>query len=91
VAVVERLRIVVSGRVQGVWFRESCRREAAAAGVGGWVGNHADGTVHAALEGERAAVARVLAWMRVGPPGADVTGVVVTSEAPLGDHRFVVR
>jgi len=65
---VVRLRIIVSGRVQGVWFRESCRREATAAGVTGWVANRGDGTVHAVLEGERAAVDRVLAWIRRGPP-----------------------
>ena len=52
--VVVRLRVVVSGRVQGVWFRESCRREATAAGVSGWVRNRADGSVLAVLEGEDA-------------------------------------
>jgi acylphosphatase len=86
-----RLRVVVSGRVQGVWFRESCRREAAAAGVGGWVRNHADGTVHAALEGDPAAVARVVAWLRHGPPRAEVTDVAVTPDEPLGEHHFEVR
>ena len=86
-----RLKVIVSGRVQGVWFRESCRREATAAGVSGWVANRADGTVHAVVEGEPAAVDRVLAWMRHGPPRAEVTGVVVTSEEPVGEHGFSVR
>jgi acylphosphatase len=88
---VVRVRIVVSGRVQGVWFRESCRREAAAAGVGGWVANQADGTVLAVVEGERPAVDRVIAWIRRGPPRAQVTNVVVTSEEPIGEHGFIVR
>jgi acylphosphatase len=86
-----RVKVTVSGRVQGVWFRESCRREAVAAGVSGWVANRADGTVNAALEGERAAVDRVLAWMRQGPPRAEVTDVVVTAEPPVGEHGFTVR
>jgi len=88
---VVRLKVIVSGRVQGVWFRESCRREATAAGVGGWVANRADGTVHAVVEGEPAAVDRVLAWMRHGPPRAEVTGVVVTAEEPVGERGFTVR
>jgi acylphosphatase len=88
---VVRVRIVVSGRVQGVWFRESCRREAAASGVGGWVANQADGTVLAVVEGERPAVDRVIAWIRRGPPRAQVTNVVVTSEEPIGEHGFIVR
>lgn len=86
-----RLKVVVAGRVQGVWFRESCRREATAAGVNGWVANRADGTVHAVLEGEPAAVDRVLAWIRVGPPRAEVTNVVIVAEEPVGEHGFNVR
>jgi acylphosphatase len=89
--VVVRCRVVVSGRVQGVWYRESCRREATAAGVSGWVRNNYDGTVEAALEGEPAAVDRVVAWMRVGPPSAVVTGVDVRPEPPEGGRGFVVR
>ncbi|MFT3855654.1 MAG: acylphosphatase [Ilumatobacteraceae bacterium] len=86
-----RPKVIVAGRVQGVWFRESCRREATAAGVSGWVANRADGTVHAVLEGEPAAVDRVLAWIRRGPSRAEVTDVVVTVEEPVGEHGFIVR
>jgi acylphosphatase len=75
---------VVAGRVQGVWFRESCRREAEARGVAGWVANRADGTVEAVFEGGEPAVAEVIAWCRIGPPRADVTGVHVTQEQPEG-------
>jgi acylphosphatase len=70
-----RYRVKVSGRVQGVWFRESCRREAVAAGVTGWVRNNPDGTVEALLQGEPAAVDRLRRWMRRGPPRAVVTHV----------------
>jgi acylphosphatase len=88
---VVRYRVVVTGRVQGVWFRESCRREAAAAGVTGWIRNAADGSVEAVLEGEPDAVERVLAWMRVGPRHAVVANVEVHTEPPVGETTFAVR
>ena len=87
---VVRFRVVVSGRVQGVWYRESCRREAMAAGVDGWVRNNRDGTVEAVLEGDEPSVERVLEWMRHGPPAAQVDDVRVTSEAPAGERGFRV-
>jgi acylphosphatase len=86
-----RVRVVVSGRVQGVWYRESCRREAETAGVAGWVRNTWDGKVEAALEGTTDAVDRVLAWMRIGPPRAHVTAVEVDTQEPIGENRFAVR
>lgn len=85
-----RRRVVVTGRVQGVWFRESCRREAEAAGVRGSVRNRADGSVEAALEGDRGAVERVLAWMHHGPPRARVDQVRVVAEVPVGEQGFRV-
>jgi acylphosphatase len=89
--VVVRRRVVVSGRVQGVWFRESCRREAEAAGVGGWIRNRADGRVEAAFEGEPTPVLAMVTWCRLGPPRAEVTGVDVTDEEPMGEAGFRVR
>jgi acylphosphatase len=83
--------VVVSGHVQGVWFRESCRREAVARDVAGWVGNRADGTVEAVFEGDEPAVAEVVAWCRIGPPRAVVTAVEVTPEPPEGLVGFRVR
>jgi acylphosphatase len=82
---------VVSGHVQGVWFRESCRREAEVRGVAGWVANRADGTVEAVFEGREPDVAEVVAWCRIGPPRADVTAVDVTQEVPEGLTGFRVR
>ncbi len=84
-------RVVVDGMVQGVFFRDACRRMAAAEGVGGWVRNRADGRVEAWFEGDRAAVERMVAWCRAGPPHARVTGVDVAPEAPVGETRFRVR
>lgn len=80
----------MEGRVQGVWFRESCRRAAEGAGVSGWVTNRPDGRVEAVFEGEPAAVGRMVEWCREGPPRAVVTSVVVTDEAPVGESRFQV-
>jgi acylphosphatase len=86
-----RVHVVVHGRVQGVWFRDSCRREALERDVAGWVGNRLDGTVEAVFEGEEAAVAEMVAWCRIGPPRADVTGVEVVEEPPEGLVGFRVR
>ena len=86
-----RRRVTVSGRVQGVFFRESCRREAQAAGVAGWVRNRSDGTVEAVLEGDPAAVERVLAWMRRGPSHARVSDVGAVPEEPGGERGFTIR
>jgi acylphosphatase len=70
----KRLQIVVSGRVQGVWFRAATRERALRLGLHGWVRNTPDGRVEALFEGEEQALARMLEWCRVGPPGARVDG-----------------
>ena len=79
---VRRARVVIDGRVQGVFFRDSCRREAAAAGVSGWVSNRPDGRVEAVFQGAPDAVARMVEWCRRGPPRALVTAIQVTDEDP---------
>ena len=84
-------RVVVHGRVQGVFFRDSCRREADAAGVRGWVTNAADGTVRAHFEGSAEAVDRLVAWVQHGPPYAHVERVDVHEAAPEGMPDFEVR
>jgi acylphosphatase len=86
-----RCRAVVHGMVQGVWFRDSTRREAAAHGVDGWVRNRPDGTVEAVLEGGEQAVQSLLQFLRVGPPRAHVARVDVTEEPVEGLTGFSVR
>ncbi len=81
---------MVRGRVQGVWFRESCRRVAEEHGVAGWVRNRADGTVEAVFEGEPHAVSVLTSWCRMGPLRAEVTGIDVAEEAPEGLVGFRV-
>ncbi|MEV7395916.1 acylphosphatase [Aeromicrobium sp. NPDC092404] len=83
-------RVVVHGTVQGVFFRASCQREAAANGVAGWVSNRPDGSVEAVLEGDEAAVTAVVDWCRHGPPRAEVKDVEVSPEEPTGLSGFVV-
>jgi acylphosphatase len=85
VEAVMRRRVVVSGRVQGVWYRDSCRNQAEILHVRGWVANRGDGAVEAELEGASGAVEALIAWMRVGPPRAVVTGVKVTEVEGTGD------
>ena len=84
-------RVVVSGRVQGVFFRDTCRRLASAEGLSGWVRNTPDGRVEAWFEGDAGAVERMVAWSSSGPRGAVVTGVDVAVERPIGAAGFSVR
>jgi acylphosphatase len=74
-----------------VWFRESCREQAVAAGVTGWVRNLSDGRVEAVLEGPEAAVDRVVQWCGHGPARARVDHVDTTVEEPVGEIAFRVR
>lgn len=86
-----RVRAVVTGRVQGVTFRDSTRRQAVEAGVAGWVRNLPDGSVEAELEGPRAAVDAVVAWMHAGPGPAEVEQLEVGAVPPTGETSFAVR
>jgi acylphosphatase len=83
-----RVRVVVTGLVQGVFYRDSCREQARAIGIGGWVRNRSDGSVEAELEGPAAAVDRMIEWCRVGPHRARVDDVEVAVVPANGDERF---
>ena len=85
-----RRRVVVSGRVQGVFFRDSVRRQAAGRGVSGWVRNNDDGTVEAVFEGEADDVEALVAFCRTGPENAVVEDVNVSDEEPVGESEFGV-
>ena len=86
-----RRRVVVRGNVQGVFFRDSCRREASSRGVAGWVTNRSDGAVEAVFEGEPDAVAAMVGWCSRGPRGADVESVDESAEEPEGLSGFQIR
>jgi acylphosphatase len=86
-----RRRVVVSGEVQGVFFRDTTRSEAERHGVSGWVANRDDGTVEAVFEGEQESVAALVEFCRLGPPRARVAEVEVHEEEPRGEQRFRVE
>lgn len=72
-----RARLVITGIVQGVYFRANTVDLATTYGVGGWVKNRPDGAVEAVVEGRRADVAKVIEWCRLGPPKARVDNVEI--------------
>jgi acylphosphatase len=86
-----RVRVLVSGRVQGVGFRWICRQEAEDRGVAGFVRNLPDGRVEAAFEGDDASVQAMLDWVRDGPNWARVESIDVFEEDPAGDADFDIR
>jgi acylphosphatase len=88
---VKRARVVARGRVQGVFFRDSTRREAASAGVAGWARNRSDGAVEAVFEGDDEAVDRMVEFVRRGPGHSDIDDVEVVDETPEGLTGFDVK
>jgi acylphosphatase len=86
-----RRRVVAYGLVQGVFFRDTCRRQASARRVSGWVTNREDGAVEAVFEGERSAVQAMIDWARSGPSQAYVTNLEIIDEEPRGERGFSVR
>jgi acylphosphatase len=85
-----RRRILVSGRVQGVFYRDTCRREAERIGVGGRASNLDDGRVEVIVEGEPDAVEAMIDWCRKGSDPANVTNIEVEEQEPQGEDRFHV-
>ena len=86
-----RRRVVVHGHVQGVFFRDTCRRQADARGVAGWITNRPDGAVEAVFEGNPDDVAALVDFCRHGPRGADVRSVEESSEEPEALTGFRIR
>jgi len=81
------MHVLISGRVQGVFFRAETLRTALSFGLAGWVRNREDGRVEALFEGEDESVDRMLAWCRQGPPHARVDRVDMTEEPWSGDLK----
>jgi acylphosphatase len=86
--VTKRVRVVVSGRVQGVGFRWYCREEAMRRGLSGFVRNLTDGRVEAAFEGEPDAVDAAVEWCGIGPRWASVSDVSTVDEPATGETGF---
>jgi acylphosphatase len=85
-----RKRVRAHGRVQGVFFRDSVRRAARAAGVAGWAANRDDGSVELVLEGQAEAVERLVELCRAGPGHAEVSRLDVADEPVEGLSGFDV-
>jgi acylphosphatase len=88
---VVRRRVILTGRVQGVFFRASVKEAAENEGVAGWAANRPDGSVEAVLEGPAAAVDSVLGYCRTGPVNARVETAEVAVEDPEGLSGFETR
>jgi acylphosphatase len=85
-----RRRVRAHGRVQGVFFRDSVRREAERRGVAGWARNCSDGTVEAVFEGAADAVEALVAFCRASPGHSSVSSLDLAEEAPEGLDGFGV-
>jgi acylphosphatase len=86
-----RARIIVGGRVQGVFFRYSTQEAANRLNVLGWVKNRWDGKVEAVFEGQRDVVEKMIEWCHKGPPGAHVQSINTHWEDYVGEfHRFSI-
>jgi acylphosphatase len=83
-----RVHAIISGRVQGVSYRATCRDEAANRNLTGWVRNLSDGGVEAVFEGTESDVNAMLEWCRRGPPLASVRDVAIAWEPPQGERGF---
>lgn len=82
-----RVRLVITGRVQGVWFRGATRRQALSLGVTGWVRNRPDGSVEVVAEGAEESVRKLAQWCHHGPSSARVTRVDQTEEVWQGEFE----
>ena len=83
----KRVRCIVHGRVQGVFFRGNTVEEAAKLGLTGWVRNNSDGTVEAVFEGEEEAIEKILEWCKHGPPLSIVTKMQSYEEPYTGEFK----
>jgi acylphosphatase len=83
----KRVRLIIEGRVQGVWFRDSTRRKASELQVSGWVKNRRDGNVEVLAEGLDENVNKLIEWCHQGPPYASVTRVREMEEDWQGEFN----
>ena len=88
----QRIHLIIEGRVQGVFFRASAQATANKLGLSGWVKNLPDGSVETVAEGEKEPLESYISWCRKGPPAAIVQAVKVSREPATGEfHHFVIK
>jgi len=85
------VHVIVSGQVQGVWFRASTKQKADELGLNGWVRNTPDGCVEAVFEGEEELVEKMINWCGHGPPMARVENIKVKKQQTIGFNDFSIR
>jgi len=85
------VNVIISGQVQGVWFRASTKQKANELGLTGWVRNTTDGAVEAVFEGEEEIVDKMIDWCRHGPPMAKVKNIKLKKQKTIGFKDFVIR
>ena len=87
-----RVNVIISGRVQGVWFRASTKEKADQLGINGWVRNTSDGNVEAVFEGDEETIQKMLDWCHQGPQYARVENVKITKQEPSNEFSdFSIR
>jgi acylphosphatase len=89
-----QVHVVISGKVQGVWFRASTKKKADELGLTGWVKNMTDGNVEAVFEGDSSKIDEIIAWCWIGPPLARVSDVKITRRDASGkfsDFMFLYK
>ena len=82
--------IIISGKVQGVFFRASAKKVAESYGIKGWIRNTDEGHVEAIISGESSVAASFISWCKVGPKGGNVENVVVTDRDYLKFDKFEI-
>ncbi len=87
----QTISIIVSGKVQGVFYRQATREKASALGITGYVQNRADDTVHIMATGTKEQLDELTAWCRQGPPRANVNGIQITMEELRVFDSFSIR
>ncbi|MFP3908690.1 MAG: acylphosphatase [Archaeoglobaceae archaeon] len=88
---ISRIHVYISGRVQGVFFRDSTREKARELGVNGWVRNMRDGRVEGVFEGDEDKLNKMVEWCHEGPRSARVDKVEISKEEPVGEEGFSVK
>jgi acylphosphatase len=86
------VKVLISGRVQGVWFRANTKNKAEQLGLTGWVKNTSDGKVEAEFEGEEEIIIKMLEWCKGGSPSAKVTNIEINRKSPKNEYdNFEIR
>jgi acylphosphatase len=83
----KKVHVLISGRVQGVWFRASTRNQALQLGIKGWVKNTSDEKVEAVFEGEEDKIKKMILWCKSGPKHAHVTNIKINHDESLEDFK----